>query len=388
MNALFTKAKIFLKTDFGTALAVTLLWELIISIVGYAIDIHSNGAATFFGHTIRWDANWYTIIINDHYSHNLASAAFYPLFPFLVGIVNFLSFNSLGIPLAGQIINTIAVWFALIALIKLAKELIGKDKKYWLVALLLSAPTAFFMHALYSEAIFIALSFWAYYLALHRRWLGVGILLALLTAARLPSVLIIALCGLEFMRAYDWRFRKYFNKNALFFLLAPIGFVAFAVYLSFVQHDPIGMFHAYKETSDWSYQVFNPNILETIAKASYQIPRAILGLRPINYDLLISIILPLLSILILGLSSVYLIIKKRGRFIPLGIVGMLSIIMFTLNGNVVSIHRYILPCLTVYIAIALFLMTKKRIFLYTFCVVSALIQLFLYSLFINGAFVG
>lgn len=388
MNAL-KLIRHFLKTDFGTALIVTLVWKVVISVIGYIIDLQSGGATSFFDHTIRWDAGWYTSVITDHYAHNLASAAFYPLFPLVVGLVNLLSFNSLGIPLAGQLVNTIAVWFILVALIKLARNILGENKKYLFIALVLSAPAAFFMHVFYSEAVFMALSFWAYYYALKRNWLGVGILLALLTAARLPSILVIALCGLEFMRAYDWKWRQFFNKNVLYFLLAPIGFIAFAVYLSFIQHDPLGMFHAYQHTDDWAYQVFNPNIFETILSTCYQIPRVIMGQRLFNSDFIVNALLPVASLILLGMCSLYLLIKHRKSYLPLGVVGLLSIIMFTLNSNVVSVHRYVLPSLTIYVAVGLFVRRFKRpCVLYAICAIGVLIQVFLLYLFVNNRFAG
>ena len=87
--------------------------------------------------------------------------------------------------------------------------------------LVLSAPAAFFLHVFYGKALFLALSLWAYLFALKRNWIGVGILLALLTAARLPALLVIGLCGLEYLHSYSWNLKKAFNKNILWFLLAP-----------------------------------------------------------------------------------------------------------------------------------------------------------------------
>lgn len=97
--------------------------------------------------------------------------------------------------------------------------------------------------------------------------MGVGVILALLTAARLPSLLIIGLCALEYLRSYGWSIKKAFNKHLLWFLLAPLGFIAYALYLYILHGNALGMFSAYDATTDWAYQVFNPNIIETIARA-------------------------------------------------------------------------------------------------------------------------
>ena len=384
----FDLVKKLARTDFGIALLVTVLWKVIMTAIGFAIDSHAGGAKSLFDHTVRWDAGWYLAIIDGHYENITASAAFYPLFPFLVYIVSFISFGTIEYPIAAQIINTVAVWFALTAAIKIGRTILGQKSRFWIVVLLLSAPAAFFMHTFYSEALFVALSFWAYYFALKKQWLGVGILLGILTAARLPSLLIIALCGLEYLRSYGWNIKQALNKKVLYFLIAPAGFITFSLYLGHAQNDLLGMFHAYKATDDWNYQIFNPNIIETIGVAAYQLVRGAIGIRPVNAEFVTNALLPAVSLLLLGLGSLYLILKHRQKFLPLGIVGILSIIMFTLNSNVVSVHRYVLPSLTIYIAALLFFNKKRRIYLYIACVFDILAQALLYKNFIIGIFAG
>ena len=381
--------KNFFKTDFGTALIITILWKILMLVIGYLIDRSVNGAVSIIHHTAGWDSGWYMTVINDHYLTNAASAAFYPLFPLLVGIVHYLSLNTIDILTAGQIINTISAWFLISALIILGRELLDDKKKFWLVALVLSMPAAFFLHIFYSEALFMALGLWAYIFALRRNWLATGILLTILTASRLPAILLVGLCGLEFMRAYNWNIKRILNKNLYYFLLAPLGFIAYGTYLLIVRGDFIAMFSAYHATNDWTYQIFDINFLKTIAKASYQIFRALLGLRNFDNDVIFNHLLPLASIAFLAAGSVYLIFKQKGKYIPLGIYGLISIIMFTLNSNVVSAHRYILPCLTVYVALAIFIKGKYQQFYLTgICLAGVIIQFWIFYQFISKIFVG
>ena len=379
----------FLKTDFGIALIIAISWKLVLLSIGFIFDSIQGGATNFLDHTMRWDAGWYTTIVNDAYSTNAASAAFYPLFPLLAGSVHTITFGLLGLPLSGQLVNTVALWLALTALIRLGKLLLGKTKTYWLVLLVLSAPAAFFLHVFYGEALFLALSLWAYLFALKRNWVGVGVILALLTAARLPSLLIIGLCALEYLRSYGWSIKKAFNKHLLWFLLAPLGFIAYALYLYTLHGNALGMFSAYDATTDWAYQVFNPNIIETIAKGGYQTVRAAAGLRPFDNGLVVNNLLPFISIVILGAASLYLVFKKKGKYIPLGITGFVSIIMFSLNSNLVSVHRYALPILATYVAIGLLLNGRyKNVALTVICVVGLTVQLYLYWLFVGAVFAG
>lgn len=379
----------FLQSNLGIALIIALGWKLVLLCIGFAFDSLQGGAANLVDHTMRWDAGWYTTIVNDTYTTNAASAAFYPLFPFMVGVVNAASFGFLGLPLAGQIVNLVAVWFALTALMTLSTLLLGKTKKYWLVMLVLSAPAAFFLHVFYGEALFLALSLWAYLFALKRNLIGVGIFLALLTAARLPALLVIGLCGLEYLRSYNWNLKKAFNKNILWFLLAPLGFIAYALYLYIINGNALGMFSTYEATTDWAYQVFNPNVIETIAKGGYQTIRAAAGLRPFDTSLIVNNLLPFASVAVLGIASLFLTFKKKGKYIPLGVTGLASIVMFTLNSNLVSVHRYVLPVLATYVAIGLLIKGRYKIVLLSIvCVVGAIVQLYLYWLFVGTIFAG
>jgi hypothetical protein len=103
--------------------------------------------------------------------------------------------------------------------------------RWWVIALLLTSPAAFFLHMFYAEALFCAVVFWAYLLPCVGGGRHMGILLAISTAARLPAVLFVGLCMLEYWRALGWRIRAACNPNALWLLLAPLGFVAYGLFL-------------------------------------------------------------------------------------------------------------------------------------------------------------
>ena len=204
------------------------------------------------------------------------------------------------------------------------------------------------------------------------------------------TFLVVALCGLEYLRAYEWNIKKALNPKILWFALAPIGFIAYSTYLFFVRGNFLAMFAAYDTSDDWTYQVFNPNIFETLAKQGYQLARVAVGVRPFDTGFAVNILLPLLLIGLLIAASVYL-IKKRGLYLPLGVYGLLAVVLFTLNSNIVSVHRYILTVLTLNIALLVFALPKiqmYRIPLTIFIVISAGIQFWLYWLFIGSTFAG
>jgi len=355
-------------------------------IIGVAITVAAHQPFSILSHTAHWDGGWYMTVINGGYVTNAAAPAFYPLFPAAVSLVRFLSFSLIDVLAAGQIVNLVSLWLIVTAMLKIGQILFDDERRYWLPVLMLTGSTAFFLHVFYSEALFMALGFWAYLFALRSKWLKVGLLLAILTATRLPAVLFVVLCLLEYARQYKWNIKKIFNLNLAYFLLAPLGFITYAIFLQIVRSDFLAMFHAYKATNDWVYQVFNINFIGTIIAAFWKTTLIVFGLVKFNKETLIGTVLPVIALLLLSISSLYLTTRKDRRYLPLGIIGFLSIIMFTLNSNVISLHRYALPSLSIYVAAVLFF--KQRRWLYLICAMGLVIQFYLYTLFISNIFAG
>lgn len=364
-------------------LGIAVLWQGVLTILGYAL----GDGAELLDHTMGWDGGWYVSILNGGYWDNSFTPVFYPLFPFVVWLVHEGTFHLFSLPVVGIIINTIALWLALVALYKVTDYIVGAARAVSL-ALFLAFPSAFFMHMFYSEALFCALAFWAYYFALRGRWYVVVILLAFLTASRLPAVLFILLCVLEFVRQHQWGFKKTFlDLRWLLFLIAPLGLVAYALFLHTIRGDGLAMVHAY-EGSVWTYHVLNLNIFATIGQTISNVGSFFFGhtVQHVNNTF------PLFTLGVLGATSLYaFFIKAKQRiFLPLGVFGLAAIIMFTLNSNVVSVHRYILPCIVTYLVLAYaynrFLWVKSFVPLFT--ILCVLGQALLFTLFVSGRFAG
>lgn len=383
--------KTLLRNDIVSAFVIAIIWQLIMTLVGYIL-LPTSSTSSILHHTVLWDSGWYLTVIEGHYIHSALSAAFYPLFPLTIGLLHTLTFSLFSYPLIGLLVNTIALGIAIAGLLTIAKHFdIEASKHYACVALFLLSPATFFLHMFYGEAIFVGIAFWAYAFALQKKWLFVGILLAFLTASRLPSLLFIGLCGLEFLRAHEWKIKKALNPKALYFLLAPTGFVAYGLYLFVVRGDFFAMFSAYKATNDWIYQSFNPNFLYPIARGCYQTVLALAGRLPLTSEFVVNVMIPLFSLAILFACSLYLLFRYRGKGIPLGIFGLVSIIFFTLNNNLVSVHRYTLPCLGIYIALTHMYIHYRRLrpVVIAVTLVGFVIQILLITwLFTTNKFVG
>lgn len=332
-------------------------WQTAMTLIGATLY---RGGPGFLAHTMQWDAHWYLNILQEHYALNAASPAFYPLFPSAVGVLSATTSHDIPYAYLGLLVNTIALAFAIAALLAISREFGIQNHRYVTVAFFLAAPAAVFMHLFYTEAVFVALGFWAYLFALQRRWPLMAITLGLLTATRLPALLFVGLCGLEYLRAYEWNIKKALNRNLGYFLLAPAGFVIYGIYLWVVRDNFFGMFKAYKSTRAWDYLSFKPNFIYSIFKSAFETYRALTGERPFDNDITVNYVIPLLCITLLFTCSVYLLYAHRGKGIPLGIFGLCSIVFFTVNNSLVAVHRYILPCLTIYLVLGLVVANYRK----------------------------
>lgn len=379
----------FLRSYWGITFLVAVGWQVVFTILGAVLEQrfgqHYDG---LLGHMLHWDGGWYSAIIHGAYHTNPAAPAFYPLFPMAVSALLFLSGHTLSLAAAGLIVNTFALWLALAALYQIAGFFVSAPRRWWVVALFIASPAAIFMHLFYTEALFCAIAFWAYLFALRQQWQYTGLTLAVLTAARLPAILVVLLCLLEFARAHEWHPANILNRRLLWFSLAPLGFIAYGLYLQVTTGDFLAMFHAYHATTDWAYHVFNPNIFDPILRTMYHAAITVISRDFADSNQVVNNILPAAGIVLLGLTSVYALTVKK--MLPLGLFGLTSLVLFTLNSNTISVHRYMLPSLGVYIVVVYVLERYNKLHagLWGILALGLGLQFYLLIVFVSDHFAG
>jgi mannosyltransferase PIG-V len=267
--------------------------------------------------TARWDSEWYLLIARHGYRPDLGAltaprAAFFPLYPLgLSGI------SRLGVApvLAGVLLSTVAFALALYGIHRLtalefarsavARAGAPRAREVARLAVLLTAfaPMALFFSAVYSEALFLALSVGVFWSARHGRWATVALLGALASATRstglmlLAPALILYLYGPREDRPPDRpearapgapaglaaraacaltpRYRP--RRDLLWLALVPAGFAAYAGYLALAGGDPLAPFHA---QSAWGKQFAGPfGAVWDGAKAGFEGLRQLLSLQ-------------------------------------------------------------------------------------------------------------
>lgn len=153
------------------------------------------------GPAARWDAAWYLVIARDGYqpglgAHTFPRTAFFPLYPLAIRVLGLVA----PLVIAGIIVSLCAFAAALYGIHRLTvlefartpQRIATSPRDIARLAVLLIAfsPMAVFFSAIYTEALFMALSVAVFWCARHGRWAWVGIAGALAGATRSNGLLL------------------------------------------------------------------------------------------------------------------------------------------------------------------------------------------------------
>ncbi len=193
----------------------------------------SSLIASVFG---SWDGNWYLRIVskgyprlippNITYEQPQARAAFFPTFPTLVRVVDKVLPG--GPTTTGIIINVVLGALFCCVIGYTALRLFDARVARRTVILTSLFPGSFVLVYVYSEALLVlvaALCLWALY---EERWLVAGLLAAFATATRPNGLALVLACLVAAIIAI--RTKKDY-KALIAPALAPIGFIAFMLFL-------------------------------------------------------------------------------------------------------------------------------------------------------------
>ncbi len=212
----------------------------------------------FLNHWARWDGAWYSEIATQGYGTRAPeSTAFFPLFPLLVKFGSSL----VGGPAAwGVLISLLCTALALFFVYRIAENLYGIRAARASTLALAFFPTAFFLNAVYTEALFLALTAGAVWASRVRgNFLLAGVLGALAAATRNLGVLLLIPLSFEWVRQ-----RRELGARAIAGLvLVPAGLVAYAAFLWNRFGDPLVF--ARQQSAYWDRELTSP--LTTLGRA-------------------------------------------------------------------------------------------------------------------------
>lgn len=192
----------------------------------------SRGTVTtgFLEMWTRWDAVHFTGIATYGYLSpqvHPEAVAFFPLFPLLIDAV-----AKLGLEprLAGMLITFVASVVAGSYLFRLTESDVGEGAGRRALLYLFLFPTAVFLVAPYSEAVFLAGAIAAFYFARQNRWALVGLPAAVAMGARLAGVFLLLGLLAEFLKQREFTWERV-SKAGLSLAIGTLPLLLYGVFL-------------------------------------------------------------------------------------------------------------------------------------------------------------
>ncbi|MFL5845638.1 MAG: mannosyltransferase family protein [Solirubrobacteraceae bacterium] len=234
---------------FVTRAAVWLVAMVSVHVAGVsarATDFDPAGLTRGFGSlgdvlvapAARWDTTWYLQIAHDGYA-DTTHAAFFPLYPFLARAVGLV----FGSALIGGILVSFAAGVVALALLhRLALLELGAEAARWAVWLLACFPAAFFLSAVYSESLFLALSLGSVYAARTDRWWWAGVLGGLAAATRSAGVVVLVALAVLW-----WTHSERRVRDLLPLAVVPAGLALYCLGLALGGLDGMAPFDAQEQ---------------------------------------------------------------------------------------------------------------------------------------------
>ncbi len=184
------------------------------------------------------DARAYLDIAKNGYNaefNDTSNYGWYPLYPLLVRLFSFV-----GYELSAFLIANIFSFFSVVLLYLLVKyefnEKIGEKSLFYL----LFFPSAFFLTAMYSESLFLALVLAMFILANKSKWHYVGLLGFMAALARPQGIIMLIPMAYMYMKN-----EKKLKLSAIFLVLIPIGLLTLMTYHYSVTGDPFIQFYTH-----------------------------------------------------------------------------------------------------------------------------------------------
>jgi Mannosyltransferase (PIG-V) len=228
--------------------------------------LHLTSPFGYFGNLLaapfaRWDSVWYLSVARNGYGHTPANTAFYPLYPLMIKLLGDVIGSDL---IAGVLISLVAFAFALELVHRLVLLDLGDRALADLTVLLIAfSPMSYFFSAVYTEALYLALSVGCILQARRGRWAAAGVLGGLAAASRNSGVVLILPVAILFlygprtdrplpsarwMRSPPRGWRRLLPRHPptpaiLWLTLIPVGLAAYIVYLAITTGDGFTPFH-------------------------------------------------------------------------------------------------------------------------------------------------
>lgn len=240
---------------------------------------------------VRWDSIWYLQIAHGGYQI-AQQASFYPLYPLLIRAGSVLTGS---LPVAGVLVSLVAMSVGLALVYRLTALELGSRFARATVDLIAFGPMALFLSAVYTGALFLALSTGTFYAARRGRWAMAGALGGLAALTRVTGVLLVVPVVLIFFYgprgdaspasvSSRWLPRYRWTRQILWAALIPGGLALFSGYLALRGFGPTAMVRGQEHF--YSHQLIGPfaGIWDGAVAAWHEIRLELAGVPPSTYS--------------------------------------------------------------------------------------------------------
>jgi len=236
-----------LSASLRNAVLIGLASKVLIFSLGFIVTYLNEGSAPpvsiLMRQFCRWDGPHYIDIAKNWYvnaGEQRLFIVFFPLYPMLIRLI---TFDYQYVNLSALLVSNVSSVVAMVYLFKLAKLDFGDDVAKRSVIYLSVYPTAYFLCAVYTEGLFIALVTACFYYARIGKWSLAGFLGMLAALTRINGLLLLPALAVEYLSQRKWKMKN-LDANLFWPSLTLVGFL---IYL-FINYVVTGeLFHLFRD---------------------------------------------------------------------------------------------------------------------------------------------
>lgn len=374
---------------------MVLIWRACLFLIGYLADTHlaynpsfPYAATLLLDHSLpAWLSKWasfdgvhYLTIMKRGYLGTGLIQAFFPLFPWLTSTLAPAQTIS-GLISTGLGLNSLLMIYLAWLALKLLRLDVDTQAARWGVVALFLFPTSFFLAALYSEALYLALSLTALYLIRKHYWWGAAVLILAAGATRITGIFLVLALLAEWATSVGWhaqKLKQQFAKMLLISGVASFGLVGYMAYLWWQFGDPLYFLHVQAE-----FGAGRSESLITYPQVVWRYLKMLWTVRPFDWKFYAIVgeflagVVPLLALF------------KWGRQLRLSylVYGLACFLLPTLTGTFSSMPRYLLVVWPLFLGLAVWSKAHKPSFI-LYLLFSSLLLIINTVLFIQGIWVA
>ena len=218
---------------------ISIMGTFLFAYVAYVL-IADSFPDSFISIWNTWDTHHYLNIAQYGYSSSTVDErhlliAFFPLYPFLIKILALVLQNYL---LSALLVSNIAYIFAVFYLYKLVRIDFEKEDALRSIIYFSIFPTAYFLHAAYTESLFLALTIASFYYERKDRWALSGVIGMLADTTRITGIILLPVLVIEYLSQREYK-KENIRKDILWILVIALGFVLYLILNYITYGDPL-----------------------------------------------------------------------------------------------------------------------------------------------------